>query len=128
MSPLLVLTGLLVLAYFGSILFGGRALRGFGLPSGTEWLLVGLFVGPAVFGVVDRAGLARLEPITMFALAWLALVTGASYGSVEGRVVGRRRLGFGVLLSLFPMALAGGAAAVAAFVTTNLSGRDLALV
>ncbi len=71
MSSILVLVGLLVLAYLGSIFVGGRAIRGYGLPSGSEWVLLGLVVGPHALGAVDRATLAALEPVAQVALAWL---------------------------------------------------------
>jgi len=129
LSPLVVLTGLLALAYVGSILAKGRALRGYGLPSGTEFLLIGLFFGPYAFGLISRAGLQGFEAITMFALTWLSFLTGANYGRVDDeRSVGARRLVFGTVLSLIPMIACGLAAAGAALLTTKLGGRDLLLL
>jgi Kef-type K+ transport system membrane component KefB len=128
LSPLVVLTGLLALAYFGSILAGGRAIRGYGLPSGTEFLLVGLFLGPYAFGLITRPGLQSFEAITTFALTWLALLTGANYGNIGERRVDARRLIFGTALSIVPMAFAGAAAAGMARLTTSLGGRDLLLL
>jgi hypothetical protein len=40
-NAVLLLTGLLVLAYLGSFLVGGRTVRGAGLPSGVEFVALG---------------------------------------------------------------------------------------
>ena len=41
-----LLLGLLLLSYLGSNLVGGRAIRGFGLPSNAEYLVLGFAIGP----------------------------------------------------------------------------------
>jgi hypothetical protein len=82
-----VLLGLLVVAYVGSILVGGRTIRGFGLPSGAEYLVLGVVVGPHGLGLLPRSIIRNLEPIFVCAAAWLALVVGIGY-----LVVGRRRV------------------------------------
>jgi hypothetical protein len=63
MNALLLLMGLLVLSYIGSFLVGGRAIRGFGLPSGSEYLLLGFVIGPNVLGLIERSMLDSFEPI-----------------------------------------------------------------
>lgn len=125
MSSILVLVGLLVLAYLGSIFVGGRAIRGYGLPSGSEWVLLGLVVGPHALGAVDRATLAALEPVAQVALAWLALVIGVDYGFVGARRIRARRLFAGVLLALGSGVGVASAFAVYAQSFTTLRGHDL---
>ena len=56
MNAIAFLLGLLVLAYLGSILVGGRTIRGFGLASGAEYLVLGFVLGPQV--LVGRRPLA----------------------------------------------------------------------
>lgn len=125
MSSILVLVGLLVLAYLGSILVGGRAIRGYGLPSGAEYVILGFVLGPHALGVVDRSTLAALEPVAQVALAWLALVVGVDYGFVGDRRIPMRRLAGGVLLSLGCALGVAGAFAVYAQAFTSLAGRQL---
>lgn len=125
MSSILVLVGLLVLAYLGSILVGGRSVRGYGLPSGSEWVLLGLVVGPHALGTVTRPTLSALEPLALVALAWLALVTGVDYGFVGPRRIRLRRLLAAVVLSLGSAVGVAGAFAVYAQTFTTLRGHDL---
>jgi hypothetical protein len=87
------LLGLLVLAYVGSMLVSGRTIRGFGLPSGAEYLVLGFVVGPHVLGVLTRSTISTFEPIFVLGASWIALVAGIGYG-----VVGQRRIRFGPAL------------------------------
>jgi hypothetical protein len=128
MNALLLLMGLLVLSYIGSFLVGGRALRGFGLPSGIEYVALGFAVGPTALGLVDRTMLEAFEPLTHVALGWLALILGLDYA-----FLGRRR----VRLSSFVAAnlaalLTGSAIALAEYLLLDhfhaLHGTDLLLV
>jgi hypothetical protein len=125
MSAIAILTGLLVVAYFGSILVGGRALRGFGLPSGTEFLLLGIILGPSVFGVISGATLAAFEPLTVIALAWTSLVLGIHFGRVGERRVSSRRLALGAALALATLMVTAGATFGVAYALTPLRGNDL---
>lgn len=125
MSAIAILTGLLVVAYFGSILVGGRALRGFGLPSGTEFLLLGIILGPMVFGVISGATLTSFEPLTVIALAWTSLIIGLNFGTIGGRRVTVPRLAIGAGFALFLVALTGGATYALARAVTPLRGHDL---
>lgn len=102
-----VLLGLLVVAYVGSILVGGRTIRGFGLPSGAEYLVLGIVAGPAVLGLLPRSTIRSFEPIFVCAAAWLALVIGLGY-----LLVGTRRVRFGrALAGIVTAALVGAAVA-----------------
>lgn len=87
MSGIGLLLVLLVLAYTGSILVGGRAIRGFGLPSGSEYLLLGFVVGPHALNVAERSVVGEFAPLALVGMGWLALVTGLDFG-----VVGERRI------------------------------------
>ncbi len=89
MSGVGALLALLVLAYVGSMLVSGRTIRGFGLPSGTEYLVLGFVVGPHALGIFTRSTVSTFEPIFVLGASWLALVTGIGYG-----VVGQRRIRF----------------------------------
>ena len=82
-----VLLGLLVVAFVSSMLVGGRTIRGFGLPSGAEYLVLGVALGPHGLGLLPRSTVHSFEPIFVCAAAWLALVVGLGY-----LIVGRRRV------------------------------------
>jgi Kef-type K+ transport system membrane component KefB len=84
-NALVLLVGLLVLSYIGAFLVGGRSLRGFGLPSGSEYLVLGFLVGPTVLGAVDRSMLTAFDPIADVALGWLAMLLGLDYALVVRR-------------------------------------------
>jgi Kef-type K+ transport system membrane component KefB len=112
-SGIAVLLGLLIVAYIGSMLVGGRTIRGFGLPSGAEYLVVGVVVGPHVLGVLPRSTVRGFEPIFVCAAAWLALVVGLGYF-----VVGHRRVKLvRALVGIVMAALVGGAVAGALWLT-----------
>ncbi len=128
MSPVVILMGLFAVAYFGSMLIGGRAIRGFGLPSGTEFLLLGIFLGPEFLGVITREGLESFEPLVIFALTWLGLTIGLSYGYVGERRVPGRRLLAGLGLAALSLIAVGGSVALAASLVTSLRGIDLAIL
>lgn len=103
-----LLLGLLLLSYLGSFLFGGHAIRGFGLPSGVEYVVLGFLVGPAVLGVVERSTLASFDSIARVAIGWLMLVVGVTYGSRRGRRVRWSRLVGGWIAALVTGGLVGG--------------------
>ena len=112
------LLGLLVVAFIGSMLVGGRTIRGFGLPSGAEYLVLGVVVGPHVLGVLPRSTAHSFEPILLCAAAWLAFVIGVSY-----LLVGRRRVHVGrALVGIFTAVLVGGGVAGALWFTLGILG------
>lgn len=86
MTSIWLLMGLLLLAYLGSFLVSGQAIRGFGLPSSAEYVVLGVVVGP-LLGLVDRSTVVGLDPLVQVAIGWLALVVGLDYGFVDGRPV-----------------------------------------
>ena len=93
-----LLLGLLLLAYLGSNLVGGRAIRGFGLPSGSEYLVLGFALGPHVLDVLGRSLVHTFEPVVLVGTGWLALVVGVGYVRVADRYVTPGRAAAGVLL------------------------------
>jgi Kef-type K+ transport system membrane component KefB len=99
-KPLLLFMGLLVLAYIGSFLVGERRIRGFGLPSGAEYLILGFVLGPSVSGLLDRSTLETFDPIAHVALGWIALVIGLGFGADQRRATRPGRLLLGALASL----------------------------
>lgn len=109
MSGVAVLLGLLIVAYIGSMLVGGRTIRGFGLPSGAEYLVLGVVVGPHVLGVLPRSTVRSFEPIFVCAAAWLALVAGIGYLLVGNRRVKLVRALIGVLTAALVGAAVAGA-------------------
>jgi Kef-type K+ transport system membrane component KefB len=121
MSSMGVFVGLLVLAYFGSILMGGRSIRGYGLPSGAEYLLLGFIVGPSVLGVLEPETLSTFDPIARVGVSWLAMVTGLNYAVMGGK----RASGLAIVGSLFLTALCGGLVAAAVwFVAGAVTSLD----
>lgn len=62
MTPLVLLMALLALSYLGSYFVEGRALEGIGLPSGVEWVVVGIVLGPSALNVIRYASLVSLAP------------------------------------------------------------------
>lgn len=95
-----LLLGLLLLAYLGSNLVGGRAIRGFGLPSGSEYLVLGFALGPHVLDVIGRSLALTFEPIVLVGTGWLALVIGVGYVRVADRYIKPSRAAAGALLGV----------------------------
>ncbi len=109
-----LLLGLLLLAYLGSNLVGGRAIRGFGLPSGSEYLVLGFGLGPHVLDVLGRSLAHTFEPVVLVGTGWLALVVGVGYVRVADRWISPARAAAGILLGLLTCAAVTGAVYYAA--------------
>ena len=109
MNAIWLLMGLLLLSYIGSLLASGRAIRGMGLPSGAEYVVLGFLVGPSALRLVDREMLTTFEPFAHVALGWLMFVIGVTFGMTGDRRVRTSRLIGGLFVSLIS-----GAAAFAA--------------
>ena len=99
MNAIAFLLGLLVLAYLGSILVGGRAIRGFGLASGAEYLVLGFVLGPQVLSVVGRSLVETFQPVVLVGVSWLGLVLGVSYLRVGQRRVPVPHILLGIAMS-----------------------------
>jgi hypothetical protein len=95
-----LLLGLLLLAYLGSNLVGGRAIRGFGLPSGSEYLVLGFALGPHVLDVVGRSLARTFEPVVLVGTGWLSLVVAVGYVRVADRWIKASRAAAGILLGV----------------------------
>lgn len=76
MTPAWVLLGLLIIGAIGNRIKRGGRLEGFGLPSGSEWLLVGLLLGPHGIGLVHSSDLQSFNPVVLSAVGWLAFIVG----------------------------------------------------
>jgi hypothetical protein len=109
-----LLLGLLLLAYLGSNLVGGRAIRGFGLPSGSEYLVLGFALGPHVLDVLGRSLAHTFEPVVLVGTGWLALVVGVGYVRVGNRYITPARAAAGVLLGVISCLVVCGAVYLAA--------------
>ncbi len=93
MNSLLLLMGLLLVAYLGSFLVGGeRSVRGIGLPSSVEWVVLGFIVGPHALGLVASSVVESVKPILYIGLGWLALIAGANYAQTPFGPVPRARV------------------------------------
>jgi hypothetical protein len=119
LSSTALLLALLIAAYLGSMLLGGRAVRGYGLPSGSEWLVIGFVLGPSALGLAPAATLHEFSPLAGIAMGWIALVLGAEYGFAGDRRVSVRGFVIGVLSALVTAAVVG---AVVFFVATRALG------
>jgi hypothetical protein len=109
-TTLAVLFVLLVVAYLGGFLLGGRGLRGRGLPSGSEWVALGFLVGPSARGARPGPHLLAFDPIAVVAIGWIALLAGLAFGTSGARRIPAGRLVAGGLAGL---AMGAGAAALA---------------
>jgi Kef-type K+ transport system membrane component KefB len=108
-NAILLLMGLLVLAYLGSFLVAGRTVRGTGLPSGIEYVALGFVLGPQALDLVAGDTLASFEPVVHVALGWLAFAVGLDFGFSGDKRVSIGNLVLGTVSSL----VTGGAVAVA---------------
>jgi len=99
-NTIVVLMGLLLLSYVGSFFTSGREGRGAGLPSSSEFLVLGVLAGPLVFNALQRSSLETFDPIAYVAIGWLALSCGLEYGHVGAQRVGLLRLLLGILTAV----------------------------
>lgn len=103
--------GLLLVAYLGSFLVGGeRSVRGIGLPSSVEWVVLGFIVGPHALGLVASSVVESVKPILFVGIGWLALIGGANFAQGPFGPVPRPRVAGSVGWATFSAAL--GAVAV----------------
>jgi hypothetical protein len=129
LNALLVLMGLLLLSYVGSFLVGGRTIRGFGLPSGAEYVVLGFVLGPYVLDLLSRALVQSFDPIAEVALGWLALVIGLDYGSArDGRSAKGTRVVGGILVAIVTGTIVAAAVWFVLRRLTQFRGIDAVLV
>jgi hypothetical protein len=127
MSSVAVLLGLLVVAYVGSHLMGGRG-KGLRFASGAEYLLLGAALGPYALGAVDRSTLLSFQPLAVIGTAWITLVIGVGYGDNEGQRISLRGMVAGLLLAALSGASAGFSAYLFLSRVTALTSEELLLV
>jgi hypothetical protein len=112
-----LLLALLVVSYVGSLLLSPAALR-YGMPAGSQWLVLGFILGPHVLQLVPRGAIASFRPLAVVATAWVALVLGAEYGYAGKRLLSPRAFVLGFLTALVSAGLVALAVyAVAVYVT-----------
>lgn len=99
MSGLVLLMGLLVLSYAGSLVVSARPGRSLGLASGTELVVLGVVIGPEVLSLVGPDTLGVLGPLAHVALGWVGLILGVSAGSLRALPGARAGLGRGLALA-----------------------------
>jgi hypothetical protein len=110
-NAILLLLGLLALSYLGSALRGDRAIRGLGLPSGAEYLCLGVALGSHGLGIISKSLLESFEPLLLVGASWIAFIAGLGYSRVGTRPVAVGRALVGVLCA----ALVGSAVFAAVF-------------
>lgn len=128
MNAMALLLGLLVVSYLGSMLLSGRALRGYGLPSGTEWVVVGFVLGPYGSAAVATEAWTGFAPLAAVATAWLALTMGVEYGYAGEKRASLRGLALGITFAALTTAAVGGAVFAVAFYVALLSQHDSLLI
>lgn len=117
-----LLLGLLAIAFIGSNVARGRGVRGFGLPSGSEWIMSGIALGPHVLGVVQLKDLSLFSPVLAAGLSWVSMIVGMRFavclrpGLAEESRAPRKALRLGALV-------AAATALVLATVIYDLLGR-----
>jgi hypothetical protein len=123
LNAYLILVALLVLTYAGSALFRGRRIRGYGLPSGAEYLVLGIVVGPIGLAAVTKSTIAMFEPISVTAISWLSLLAGANLGFSGERSVASRRTAGGIALGMLCLVASGAAVWVLAPLIVGIQGE-----
>jgi hypothetical protein len=96
-NAIVLLLGLLALSYLGSVLRGERAIRGIGLPSGAEYLCLGVALGPHALGVISKPLLDSFTPLLLVAASWITFIAGLGYSRVGSRPIAAGRAAVGVL-------------------------------
>jgi hypothetical protein len=112
---------LLALSYLGSVLRGERAIRGLGLPSGAEYLCLGVALGSHALGIISKSLLDSFEPLLLVGASWIAFIAGLGYSRVGTRPLAVGRALIGVLST----ALVGSAVFAAVFFAVPLLGPAL---
>lgn len=122
MNAFVLLMALLGLSYVSGIIGRGRTSAGLGLPSGSEWVILGFLLGPGLLGVIDRGVQVDVEPIVFVFVGWVALVIGLDYCVVRSRRLQASRILLGIACGLVSVA----AVAAAAWYLAPVVGMTLA--
>jgi len=76
MAALLAALAILAGGYLLAYLVFDRLRRSFGYVGGAEYVLLGLFLGPAGSGLLDRDAVRDLAPVAAVALGWIGVFLG----------------------------------------------------
>lgn len=101
MSPYLLLAALLLLAWAATVIRRPGGAQGLGLGAGAEFLLIGIFIGPAGANLITRTTLDDMAPLTLAAASWLALLAGSHLVHMRGGSLRRRVSGLMMSLATF---------------------------
>jgi len=109
-SSMALLLLLLVLAYIGSLWASSERKRAFGSPSGIEYVLLGVLLGPEALGVLGHQAISAFEPIALVALGWIGVLYGLECGMNGNRRAPLGRIVLGLVLTIVTASLAAAAA------------------
>src|SRR5690606_32864343 len=98
-----------------------RAIRGIGLPSGAEYLCLGVALGSHALGIIGRPLLETFEPLLVVAASWITFIAGLGYNRVGARPIAPSRALVGVLGAM----LAGLGVFAAVYFALPLIGPEL---
>jgi hypothetical protein len=77
MAALLAALAILAGGYLLAYLVFDRLRRSFGYVGGAEYVLLGIFLGPAGSGILDRDAVRELAPVAAVALGWIGVFLGS---------------------------------------------------
>jgi hypothetical protein len=100
-STIWLLLGLLVAAFWGTLGGAQGRTRGYGSPSGVEWLLIGILLGPEALHAFDAGTVRKFQPMAIVGLGWIAMTIGVNYGYVGDRRSSLRGIVTGIGFSLW---------------------------
>jgi hypothetical protein len=98
---------LLVLAYIGSLWAASGRKRAFGSPSGIEYVVLGLLLGPEALGLLGQQAIVTFEPVAIVALGWIGLIFGLECGLVAGRRAPLDRMALGLTFTAITASVTG---------------------
>jgi hypothetical protein len=123
-----LLLTLLVVAYIGSVWMAGRGPRSFGSPSGAEYVLLGVLLGPLALGALSNNALDTFQPLAQVALSWISFGFGLEYAVVGERRTRLRSVLAASLLAALTMAAAGACVMYAAYFMGEAIDESLILL
>lgn len=123
-----LLLTLLVVAYIGSVWMGGRGPRSFGSPSGAEYVLLGVLLGPLALGALSNDALASFQPLAHVALSWISFGYGLEYGVLGERRTRLRSVVAASVLAIITMVAAAACVMYAALALGEPFGTELTLL
>lgn len=77
MAALLAALAILAGGYLLAYLVFDRLRRSFGYVGGAEYVLLGVFLGPAGSGILDQGAVRELAPVAAVALGWIGVFLGS---------------------------------------------------